>query len=255
MTWILLRGLTRESRHWGDFVPQFARHTAGEKVVVLDLPGNGEFVSRSSPTSVRSMVAFVRGRLQVQGLQPPYRLLAMSLGGMVAVDWAQQYPEDIAGLVLINTSMRPFSSMTQRLRPANWLQLALMAARWGNAGHADCAERAIHRLTCNESLSRDKDLAAWLRIRRNAPVSAANAARQLWAAARFICAASPPDCPTLMLSSAMDHLVNPVCSARLASAWQAEHLQHPWAGHDLSHDDADWIFRQVDGWLGADSEK
>ena len=255
MTWILLRGLTRESRHWGDFAPQFARYTAGEKVIVLDLPGNGEFFSRSSPTSVRSMVAFVRGRLQVQGLQPPYRLLAMSLGGMVAVDWAQQYPQDIAGLVLINTSMRPFNSTTQRLRPANWLQLALMAARWGNAGHADRAERAIHRLTCNQSLSRDKDLAAWLRIRRDAPVSAANAARQLWAVARFSCATSPPDCPTLVLSSAMDHLVNPVCSARLASAWQAEHLQHPWAGHDLSHDDADWVCRQVAGWLGADSEK
>ncbi len=250
MTWILLRGLTREARHWGDFVPRFATHIDGENVVALDLPGNGAFMSRISPTSVHSMVEFARGQLQIQGLQPPYRLLAMSLGGMVAVDWAQQHPDDIAALVLINTSMRPFGSLTQRLRPASWLSLARLAMRWQNA---ERVEQAIHWLTCNESLSRHKDLATWLQIREGAPVSAGNAARQLWAAARFSCAAAPPGCATLVLSSANDHLVNPVCSARLATAWQADHQQHPWAGHDLPHDDADWVCRQVADWPGSAS--
>ncbi|MES2945092.1 MAG: alpha/beta hydrolase, partial [Pseudomonadota bacterium] len=137
-------------------------------------------------------------------------------------------------LVLINTSMRPHSSLPQRLRPGNWVTLAMLAARWHDADHA---ERVIHQLTCNRLDTQADDISDWLKIRKTAPVSEANAQRQLWAAARFACASRPPACPTLLLSSAADHLVNPQCSLRLASAWQAEHRQHPWAGHDLPHDD------------------
>jgi pimeloyl-ACP methyl ester carboxylesterase len=243
-----LRGLTREARHWGDFSGQLSLQTGGEEVLALDLPGNGEFCAQASPDTVRGMVEFLRGQLRAKGLARPCKLLAMSLGGMVAADWARHYPAEVARLVLINTSMRPFGSVTQRLRPGNWPQLALLAARWSDA---DYAERIIHQLTCNAVASRDEDLAAWLSIRKSAPVSAANAARQLWAAARFSCARAAPPCPTLLLSSAADHLVHPICSARLAGAWQVTHRQHPWAGHDLPHDDASWVCEQVGAWLKA----
>ena len=257
MTWVLLRGLTREARHWGALPQQLAPlvRTAGgadvDQVMALDLPGNGEFHRQASPRSVRGMLDVSRQQLPARGLQPPYKLLAMSLGGMVAVDWAQRYPQEVERLVLINTSLRPFSGVTERLRPGhwlhNWLCLALLAARWRDA---DYAERVIHRLSCNHRTSRDEDLAAWVRIRKDAPVSAANAWRQLWAAAEFAGAAAPR-CPTLVLSSSADQLVHPRCSARLAHAWQAEHHEHPWAGHDLPHDDPGWVCQRVAGWLGG----
>ena len=47
------------------------------------------------------MVTFVRSRAASAGVKPPYRLLGMSLGGMVATDWSQRYPEEIERLVLI----------------------------------------------------------------------------------------------------------------------------------------------------------
>lgn len=244
MSWILLRGLTREARHWGPFTPRFLEQVG--LATALDLPGNGEFAAGKSPANVPDMVGFARQQLQHQGFKPPYRLLAMSLGGMVATDWAQRYPQEVEALVLINTSMRPHSNLPQRLRPTNWLALGLLAARWRDA---DYAERAIHALTCNETASKESDIATWLGIRRSAPVSEANAQRQLWAAARFICAPTPPACPTLLLSSAADHLVHPVCSKQLAKAWSAAHQQHPWAGHDLPHDDAGWVCEQLAGWL------
>lgn len=246
MTWILLRGLTREARHWGDFISRFSDRVGD--ATALDLPGNGEFVTGKSPTKVRSMVEFARQQLQLRGYKPPYALLGMSLGGMLATDWAQRYPQEVEALVLINSSMRPYSSLPQRLRPANWLVLGLLAARWRDA---DYAERAIHALTCNETAVKASDIAAWLGIRKSAPVSEANAQRQLWAAARFICAPTPPACSTLLLSSAADHLVHPVCSHQLATAWSAAHQQHPWAGHDLPHDDAEWVCDQLVGWLWA----
>lgn len=250
MTWVLLRGLTREARHWGGFAPQLAATlpaAEASQTVALDLPGNGVFHRGTSPRSVRGMTDFARAQLLASGLQPPYRLVAMSLGAMVAADWALQYPGEVSRLVLVNTSMRPHGRVTERLRPANWLPLALLALRWGDT---DSAERIIHRLTCNNTASRDEDLATWTRIRRDAPVSAANAWRQLGAAAAFSITA-PPTCPTLLLSSAADHLVNPRCTSRLAKAWQAAHHEHPWAGHDLPHDDPGWVCRHIADWLNS----
>jgi pimeloyl-ACP methyl ester carboxylesterase len=249
MSWVLLRGLTREARHWGShhdgFLSQFAARFAPEQVVALDLQGNGEFNALASPTTVQGMVAFARQQLLAQGVQPPYKLLAMSLGGMVATHWAQERPEDVSCMVLINTSMRPFSTITQRLLPANWLQLLALAARWGDTQYV---ERSIHRLTCNYAGQRHGDLMAWQHIRRSAPVSSANALRQLMAAARFGCATQTPRCPALVLSSKADRLVDPTCSTQLAAAWQAPQHIHPWAGHDVPHDDARWVCERVAEW-------
>ena len=251
MSWVLLRGLTREARHWGSFPGQLSTALGTGPVVLLDLPGNGVFHRQPSAPSVSTMVEFARGQLRAQGLQPPWRLLAMSLGGMLATDWAQRYPHEVARLVLINSSMRPFSSATERLRPgrrlATWRSVALLAWHWRQI---DPAERLIHQLTCQHFNTREADVAAWSRIRQSAPVGAFNAWRQLAAAARFSAAAAAPACPTLLLSASGDQLVHPRCSEAVARAWQAAHQIHPWAGHDLPHDDPDWVCRQIANWLG-----
>ncbi|MGF6964716.1 pimeloyl-ACP methyl ester carboxylesterase [Paraburkholderia sp. WC7.3g] len=272
-TWILLRGLTRETRHWGRLpaalretlgpIPgdslrdatststSAATSTTGVRLVLLDLPGNGEYARRRAPASVAGMVAFVRQAALETGVPGPYNVLAMSLGGMVATDWAQRHPGEIERLVLINTSMRPFSRMHERLRPSSWPALLGVAAHWGDAADA---ESGIHRLTCNNVDTLGADLAAWTAIRRSAPVSRANALRQLWAAARFSAIAAAPRCALLILSSRADGLVNPVCSARLAAAWGAPHREHPWAGHDLPHDDPAWTAAQIRAWLTLRAE-
>lgn len=252
LTWVLLRGLTREARHWGDMKLQLKHQLnltfppARHQVVALDLPGNGALFAQASPVSVRGMVEAARRQLLATGAKPPYALVAMSLGGMVATDWAQRYPREVARLVLINTSMRPYSGITERLRPASWLRLAWLAAHWRNP---DSAERIIHQLTCSADSSRNDDLPGWVAIRKSAPVSAASALRQMLAAARFRCAATPPRCPALVLSSTADRLVDARCSAALAAAWLAPHYRHPWAGHDLPHDDAAWVTQRITGWL------
>ena len=248
MTWVLLRGLTREARHWGGFADQLAAHIGQDPVIALDLPGNGDFYQQPSPTSVSAMVLFARHQLLTLNIKPPYRLLAMSLGGMVATSWAQRYPVEVVRLVLLNTSMRPLSSLTERLRPENWAKLGLLAAGWQDS---DYAESSIHQLTCNLKSHQGEDLALWRQIRKIAPVSRSNALRQLLAAAHFTCASSAPCCPVLVMSSSADRLVNPVCSTQLAEAWQATHHKHQWAGHDLPHDDGQWVCEQVRDWLEA----
>ncbi len=95
--WILLRGLTREARHWARSAERLAAWAARSRTAprLIDLPGNGaERHADGVPLDVRAMTAFVRrGRLD-SGVAPPYRLIAMSLGGMVATEWAQRHPDE-----------------------------------------------------------------------------------------------------------------------------------------------------------------
>jgi pimeloyl-ACP methyl ester carboxylesterase len=246
--WILLRGLTREGRHWGKFLEHLRLEAAlpSDQITLLDLPGNGRENALPAPLHVSDMTTFVRSRAAAAGLKPPYRLLAMSLGGMVATDWAQRHPQDIERLVLINTSMRPFAAMHERLQLSAWPQLLRAAALWNDSLRC---EGIIHGVTCNRTDTFDDDLAVWATIRRVAPVSAKNALRQLWAAARFHAGEQAPACPTLLLSSKMDHLVKAVCSERIAEKWRSQHKQHAWAGHDLPHDDPAWTANAIAGWL------
>jgi pimeloyl-ACP methyl ester carboxylesterase len=245
--WILLRGLTRETRHWGGFEAALAaRGIAGEGVVFIDLPGNGAEHAQAAPCSVVAMTDFVRARAKALGVRMPCRVLAMSLGAMVASAWAARHPDEIERLVLINTSMRPFARAHERLRASAWPMLLRIAANWTQPQRC---EALIHRLTCNRDDTRDADIAQWAQWRRTQGASAANAWRQLLAAARFRARDTSPRCPVLLLSSAADRLVDPVCSARIAAQWRAAHAVHPWAGHDLPHDDARWTCDAIAAWL------
>jgi hypothetical protein len=55
-----------------------------------------------------------------------------------------------------------------------------------------------------------------------------------------------------VVSSGADALVHPHCSAALARAWGAKHVAHPWAGHDLPHDDPGWLANSIAQWVTVD---
>jgi pimeloyl-ACP methyl ester carboxylesterase len=243
--WVLLRGLTRESGHWGDFPDRLRERFPVNDVITLDLPGNGEWHQLPSPTRIDMMSAWCEVLLRERGVAPPYALLAMSMGAMVAVDWTRRDPDAIAGCVLINTSLRPFSPWYHRLRPANHAALLRLALLVRDGVER---ERTILRLTSARPDDHAAVLDAWVRLRRARPVSRVNALRQLWAAARYRAPIQPPPTPTLVLASARDALVDVRCSQQLARRWQSEIALHPDAGHDLPLDDGAWVIEQVAQW-------
>jgi len=116
--WVLLRGLTRECGHWGAFPQQLAERVPPARIVAIDLPGNGTLHHQASPVRVSDMVGPCREQLRALGVSGPYALLAMSLGAMVAVAWAEAHPDEVERCVMINTSVRPFSPFYHRLRPS-----------------------------------------------------------------------------------------------------------------------------------------
>lgn len=58
--WLLLRGLARESGHWGDFVSRLQREFPQATINTLDLPGTGRFNNLPSPNTIENIVKFTR---------------------------------------------------------------------------------------------------------------------------------------------------------------------------------------------------
>jgi pimeloyl-ACP methyl ester carboxylesterase len=164
---------------------------------------------------------------------------------MVAVDWAASHPDELQGVVLVSSSLRGVSRITQRLRPACWPRLL---ALWLTSASASAWERTIHELTSVDAARRDEVVARWVELRRREPVSRANALRQLMAAARYAAPARPTAVPMLVLAGQADRLVDPACSITLAERWGAPLLLHPAAGHDLPLDQPDWLIDVLRRW-------
>lgn len=247
LTWVFLRGLMRESRHWGGFPAIFEEALPGARVIALDQPGNGLLHAEKSPMNVADIVEACREELVRRGLTPPYHVLAMSLGAMVALSWAAKYPHELNGCVLINTSVRTFCGFHERLRPRNYPVLLRLALPGASA--ADW-ERRVLALTSNQATEREQLLADWMEYRRTAPVTRINVLRQLVAAFRCRAPLLAPPVPMLVLASSRDGLVAAECSRRLARQWVTHYAEHPTAGHDLPLDDGRWVTQHVAAWLG-----
>lgn len=243
-TWVLLRGLAREARHWGGFAAALRQHLpAGDAVVALDLPGNGRRWAEASPATVAAMAEAARQEVLRAPHPPPYVPVALSLGGMVALHWAAVAAQEIRACVLINTSVGALSPWWQRLRPASYGPL-LGLLRPGRTALA--REAVILRLMSN-AVARAALAPQWAAYAQECPVSAGNVLRQLAAAARYRGPAAPA-VPILLLASREDRLVSVLCARALAQAWGAPLREHRSAGHDLPLDDPDWVIRQVESW-------
>lgn len=243
-TWVLLRGLMREQRHWGDFPARMARAMPGAQIITLDMPGNGSAWRDASPTRVAGMVDACRAELRQRRCSGPFHLLALSLGAMVAAEWGARHAHEIAGAVLINTSMRPLNRFGERLRWQNYPAL-LRGALFASASEQAAL---ILRLTSRDPARHAGVLADWLAWQAECPVSRANMLRQLLAAARFRAPADKPAYPVLVVGAGGDRLVDVRCSHTLAQRWRAPMVVHPSAGHDLPLDEGDWLAQQVQAW-------
>ncbi|WP_164852295.1 alpha/beta fold hydrolase [Rheinheimera riviphila] len=234
---VLLRGLSREQAHWGDFIGQLQR-TVVNPVLALDLPGVGQARHESAPANISQMVQQLRSRL-VLLQQGPCHLLAMSLGAMVAMEWSAQYPRDIASLLLINSSSAGLTPFYQRLK---WRSYPLVVQAL--FASVQKREQLVLQLTANNLQLRQQQLPHWQHIAQERPVRKLDVLRQLVAASRFRLT-DKPHCPVLLLASRADRLVDWQASQRMADLWQVPLLLHPSAGHDLALDAPAWVLQQA----------
>lgn len=249
VTWVLLRGLSRESGHWGVFPDCLLRELQelqpAARVLMLDLPGTGTMRRQASPTQVGAIVDACRSQLQQRGVAGPVSLVGMSLGAAVLTDWANRYPHEVDAGVLINPSLRPFSELFRKARPLNYLGLLLLSlSRFSARMREERVLSLTTRLTPPQAV-----IDRWLELQRQHPLGVRNTARQMLASMRYRASRTRPAAPMLLLCSKADALVDWRCSQAMSRAWGAPLRLHTKAGHDLPLDDPQWVARAVVEWL------
>lgn len=236
--WLFLRGLSREQAHWGEFA-RGCREKLGWQCHFLDLPGFGDQHTLNSPLTITAIRQQVAERFGGEHTKP-MGIVALSLGGMVALDWLAAEPQRFHAAVLINSSSR-LSPWYQRLQVS---QLRHVAKALLSTTPVD-QERAILNMVSNRDwgsgAKQDNPvLEQWLNIRHCHPITKTNTLRQLFAASRFRPPATLPLSP-LFITSYGDRMVSWKCSAELAKHYGGQLIAHPDAGHDLPLDDPGWL--------------
>jgi pimeloyl-ACP methyl ester carboxylesterase len=239
-TWLLLRGLGRDKRHWGTFVEDFVNTFSDDRVLTIDTLGNGDFCRVKSPLVIRQYTNHCRKQLAELENGEQINLVALSLGGMVALDWAHRYPAQVASLTLLNTSASNLTPPYQRMR-FNALSQLLYAFLLKRNDHD--IEQAIVDATSNVDNSQSV-VDCWTKYRHEKSTSIANTLRQLVAAARFT-VKPVEDVPVLVLVSKKDRIVNPQAGVDLSRFLSSTLKVHPSAGHDLPLDADHWVTSQI----------
>jgi len=97
---ILVHGAGGNHQHWGAAV----RNLNCANVYALDLPGHGRS-SGKGRAAIADYAAFVVGLMDALGLQKAV-IAGHSMGGAIATTMALEYPQRVAGLVLVGTGAR-----------------------------------------------------------------------------------------------------------------------------------------------------
>ena len=242
----MLRGLTREHRHWGSFPARFTELT-GEPVTSMDPPGFGVEHDRQSPSTISEIADDFRVRFEATRGDDEWSIMGISLGGMVTLDWVSRFPDDFARAVVINSSAADAGRLTERCSVGGFMAIAGLALR-RQLDSPEKLERAVLGLGSNRpAADLDEIGKCWADWRRQYPPSRASVLAQIRAGTRFRLPESVST-PLLVLTSAKDRLVSHHVSARIAKRYCAPLRTNPTAGHDIPLDDPDWIIEQVQHW-------
>ena len=242
---VLIRGLLREARHWGGFTGSLQQQFPHATISTPDIPGNGRLYQATSPKAIAEMTEALREQINAN---QPLRLIALSMGGMIAMDWMTRYPDEVEAAILINTSARPLSPFYHRLRWTVYLQVIQMIFHSAAQKEAD-----ILSLTSNRHRHDNKLLESWQQWQQQNPVSKVSARSQFLAAAKFSITNKPLQL-ILIVTSQADRLVDYRCSLKLAQAWQTDYVQHKTAGHDLPLDEPEWLAGAIKQWFDLQTD-
>jgi pimeloyl-ACP methyl ester carboxylesterase len=235
---VLIRGLFRGKHHWGPFTEKLSVAFPHKNISAIDIPGCGELSSEISPCSIEAMVESIRAQ---RAFEDKVDIISLSMGGMIAIKWAEMYPSEVGSAVCINTSTSGFSPFSQRLLPKNYLKI--LSAFWARPLQR---ESLIYSMVSNKKMNIDV-ISQWVSIERLHPIRRVNVVRQLFAALRF--AVKRPNCRLLFISSIQDALVSCQASQAMAIQWKVALINNQLDGHDIPLDNPDWLCKQLLSWL------
>src|SRR3981081_3027563 len=99
-TVMLVNGLGDDLDAWAPQVDDFV--DAGLRLVTFDHRGGGASRHPRVPSTRRRIVQYSKALATVLGL-PPFHLAGVSMGGVIAQEYAVAYPGDLRSVILANT--------------------------------------------------------------------------------------------------------------------------------------------------------
>lgn len=236
--WVLLRGLGRDKRHWWKFPAQMQAEFPDSKILTINLPGIES--NHNVPTTIQGMTDEVRQKWLAEKAQGDWNIMAISLGGMIAIDWCDRYPEDFKHLVTINTSSKTTSSTFKRIS----FEAISTIAKCMFIRDIRERERKVLEVTTNQTQISDEMLDEWVRIANDMQLNQLTFLKQLFAASKFKLP-QKLNIPFTVLASTADRFCHYSCSENIANRFGAKlHLHHQ-GGHDLSTDAGEWIIEKL----------
>lgn len=118
-------GLDGKMYWWNKIIPEISKDAT---TFAYNRPGYGSSHAVSTPRDGLHIVDELRALLESNGLKPPYVLVGHSLGGLYMQLFARRYPEDVAGLVLVD-STHP-NQFKDKGAIENWPTWFRVAFRW-----------------------------------------------------------------------------------------------------------------------------
>ncbi|WP_028009073.1 alpha/beta fold hydrolase [Solimonas flava] len=94
-------GLGGRMEWWKKVIPEISKDTT---TFAYNRPGYGKSDPVSSPRDGVHIVDELRALLRSEGLKPPYVLVGHSLGGLYMQLYARRYPDEVAALVLVDST-------------------------------------------------------------------------------------------------------------------------------------------------------
>lgn len=145
---VLESGLGGFSLEWGEVQQRVAGHG---RVCAYDRAGYGWSDPGAMPRTVTRNVAALHRLLEAAGETPPYVLVGHSYGGIIVRLFAQSYPQEVAGVVLLDASAPDqFSRLPDTALPRAMIAAArrgahmLTAPRLVGALHESVRTTAMH---------------------------------------------------------------------------------------------------------------
>ncbi|AQS39628.1 putative hydrolase or acyltransferase of alpha/beta superfamily [Shewanella psychrophila] len=270
MTFVLLRGLMRDRRHWYGFARRL--EATGAQVITPDLPGNGTLAEINSPLSIPDYADYVWAQIDEvlsegstkEVLESVY-LIGLSMGGMLALEMAKHKPNRVKKVVLINSSAANLSPWYCRFQLSSLVKSAWEIGRRrlnGELSGISLLEATVIQLTSECRGDDIKLIQDWSHYRQQGHTSIINGFRQLVACASF-------DAPDIDHANAndlinspvnafvkssvnvivanRDRLAHPSCGQALADFYDTQAIYLDDCGHDVSLDKPEPLLRLLLG--------
>ena len=207
-TLVLIRGLGSNLLSWYEQMPGLTRHF---RCVVFDNRGAGRTDKPDAPYSIRGMAADTAGLIDALGIKRA-ALLGISMGGMIAQEFALNYQERLSCLVLGCTHFGGAGVV----QAAPEIVGAVVA---GPSATPEQQKLQLKAVFCDETIERRPDVVEkHNRIRQQYPAPPFSFARQVQAVAAHNTSSQLDQIkvPTMVITGREDRLVPPQNSKMIA---------------------------------------